>query len=111
MSHIQGSKSQERKLVDGGNYYSWLYKLFDHPKHRSFAKERSKSMSKILQQNPNESVYEIITCICNPLNIFSRECYSCTKFKVKFRVWEICESCELLVVASCESLRVVASYC
>ena len=27
------------------------------------------------------------------------------------RVWEICESCELLVAASCESLRVVASYC
>ena len=27
------------------------------------------------------------------------------------RVWEICESCEFLVTASCESLRVVARYC
>ena len=30
---------------------------------------------------------------------------------VSLGVWEICESCELLVAASCKSLQVVVSYC
>ena len=32
------------------------------------------------------------------------------QIQLKIRVWEICESCELLVTVSCESLRVVTSY-